>query len=123
MGFEENKGWWAFEDDIECPHDSLQPLGKDDGNNRYFNCQSCGTVVMEVQSTREARPPNLEARTGNMLNNHPLGQALEIDKFGQEKSGNSHHATGFDNPAVYMHNRLRKMIQRVRQWFGRGKDE
>lgn len=59
------KRMWAVGGDRSCPHDSLERLGSDRGNNLYLKCHRCkGVLIVEGEYSYEEERQRLKESAG-----------------------------------------------------------
>lgn len=81
--------WYLISDDADCAHEPIVRLGADNGNNEYFQCEACDTVLIK-EGYVDHREIRQQRQQHEDTPSNPLAKAIDVGELmGSDNRGHS----------------------------------
>lgn len=73
--------WYLLSGDEECEHDPVVRLGADGGNNEYYHCRECGSVLIREGHADHRHIRDQQRQQQQQSSDNPFASALNLEEM------------------------------------------
>lgn len=108
---EQAGSWYVISDDDDCEHEPLHRLGADNGNNEYYQCQACETVLIK-QGFVDHRQLRKQRDDQQQRSTNPFANALGVNSFVAPKDPPRHRPNRSTSSSTVV-SRIKRVSRRL----------